>query len=109
MLSSLTEESRFATFAWFATWVLGHGAWLAITIGEAVRYRVEPTDPLIAESAMVKTWSPLSIYNNLGDVQAWVFGFREFTEIWPAFAILSAITIVSLLVLYRRVDAPLRA
>ena len=109
MLSSLTDESRYASFSWFATWVLGHGAWLAITIGEAVRLRTPPSDPVVGESSMVRDWSPLSIYNNLGDVQAWVFGFCEFSDIWPAFAVLVGITIVSLLVLFRRVDAPLRA
>ena len=87
----------------------GHGAWLAITIGEAVRLRTPPSDPVVGESSMVRDWSPLSIYNNLGDVQAWVFGFCEFSDIWPAFAVLVGITIVSLLVLFRRVDAPLRA
>jgi len=109
MLSSLTEESRYASFSWFATWVLGHGAWLVISVSEAIRMRTPTSDPLVAESSMVTTWSPLSIYNNLGDVQAWVFGFRNFSEIWPAFTVLSVITIVSLLVLYRRVAAPLRA
>ena len=109
MLSSLTEESRYASFAWFATWVLGHGAWLVISISEAIRLETPPSDPLVAESSMVTGWSPLSIYNNLGDVQSWVFGFREFSQIWPAFTVLTAITVFSFLVLYRRVAAPLRA
>ncbi|QEG23823.1 ABC transporter permease [Mariniblastus fucicola] len=109
MLSSLTEESRYASFAWFATWILGHGAWMAITVGEAIRQHTRASAQSVAESSMVKTWSPLSIYNNLGDVQSWVFGFRKFSEIWPAFTVLTAITIVALLVLYRRVAAPLRA
>ena len=109
MLSSLTDESRYASFSWFATWVLGHGAWLAILIGEAVRLRAQPGDPLVTESSMVKNWSSLSIYNNLGDVQSWVFGFRSFSEVWPAFTVLLVITVLSLLVLYRRVAAPLRA
>ena len=109
MLSSLTEESRYASFSWFATWVLGHGAWLVISISEAIRMRTPPSDPQVAESSMVTGWSPLSIYNNLGDVQSWVFGFRTFSEIWPAFTVLAVITIFSLLILYRRVAAPLRA
>ena len=109
MLSSLTEESRYASFSWFATWVLGHGAWMVVLISEAVRLRTAPSDPMVGESSMVKNWSPISIYNNLGDVQAWAFGFRDFSEIWPAFTVLAAITVVSLLVLYRRVAAPLRA
>ncbi len=109
MLSSLTEESRYASFAWFATWILGHGAWMAISIGEAIRQNAAPNDPSVAESSMVTTWSPLSIYNNLGDVQAWIFGFRSFSDIWPAFIVLAAITLGSFLILHRRVAAPLRA
>ena len=109
MLSSLTEESRYASFAWFAVWILGHGAWMSITAGEAIRLGTGARDPAVAESLMVKQWSSLSIYNNLGDVQTWIFGFQSFTDIWPAFAVLSAITVVSILILLRRVAAPLRA
>lgn len=109
MLSSLTEESRYASFAWFAVWILGHGAWLAITLGEAIRQEIDRGDVLVTESSMVTNWSPLSIYNNLGDVQSWIFGFCNFSDIWPAFTVLSVITIVSFLVLHRRVAAPLRA
>jgi hypothetical protein len=109
MLSSLTQESRFASFAWFATWILGHGAWLAITVGEAIRRNTDPADAAVTESDMVRNWSPISIYNNLGDVQSWLFGFREFSEIWPAFTVLTFITVVAFFVLYRRVAAPLRA
>jgi len=109
MLSSLTEESRYASFAWFAVWILGHGAWLAITLGEAIRQEIDRGDVLLTESSMGTNWSPLSIYNNLGDVQSWIFGFCNFSDIWPAFTVLAVITIVSFLVLHRRVAAPLRA
>ncbi len=109
MLSSLTEESRYASFAWFATWILGHGAWFAVVVGEAIRMRTSPRDMAVADSEMVKTWSPLSIYNNLGDVQTWVFGFIPFGEIWPAALVLVGITVFSWLILLRRVAAPLRA
>lgn len=109
MLSSLTEESRYASFAWFAAWLLGHGAWAAVVVGEAIRMRMPIRDALTSQSDMVRTWSPLSIYNNLGDVQSWVFGFVSFEDIWPAFAVLVGITVLSLLILSRRVTAPLRA
>ena len=109
MFSSLTEESRYASFSWFATWLLGHGAWMAILVGEAIRQQSGPRNAAVYESEMVRTWSPLSIYNNLGDVQSWVFGFQSFSEVWPAFAVLTGITVVSFAVLFRRVAAPLRA
>lgn len=109
MLSSLTEESRYASFAWFATWVLGHGAWLAILVGEAIRQGLQPRNAAVADSEMVKMWSPLSFYNNLGDVQSWIFGFQSFSEIMPAFFVLTGITVISFAILFRRVAAPLRA
>ena len=109
MLSSLTEESRYASFAWFAAWLLGHGAWGAVVVGEAIRMRMPIRDALTSQSNMVRTWSPISIYNNLGDVQSWIFGFLPFEEIWPAFTVLVAITVISMLILSRRVSAPLRA
>ncbi len=48
MLSSLTQESRFASFAWFAIWALGHGAWMAILFATAIQLQAAPID---AESA----------------------------------------------------------
>jgi len=82
---------------------------MTISIGEAIRQNVPPTDPLVAESSIVRNWSLLSIYNTLGDVQSWIFGFRSFSDVWPAFTLLAVITVVSFLVLHRRVAAPLRA
>jgi len=109
MLSSLTSESRFASFAWFASWILGHGAWQTVVVATAMRMNTATVDPDVMNSPAVKNWSHLSIYNNLGEVQTWVFGFKEFGEIIPAATILLAMTLISLIILYFRVKAPLRA
>ena len=108
MLSSLTQESRFATFAWFALWIMGHGAWLAIVLSQAISFRQPPFSEQVMNSPMVENWSLISLYNNLGDVQSWIFGFDRFSDIWPSFMILSFLTLVALLVLFRRVSAPIR-
>ena len=108
MLSSLTQESRFATFAWFAMWIMGHGAWLAIVLSQAVSFRQPPFSAEVMSSPLVKNWSLISLYNNLGDVQSWVFGFDHFSNIWPSFMILSLLTLVALIILFRRVSAPIR-
>ena len=55
--SSMTSESRYAGFAWFAVWGLG---WAAYANLEAV--------------SAGKQWSMISLYHMLGRVQAWVFG-----------------------------------
>ena len=108
MFSSLTHESRFASFAWFAIWALGHGAWFAIVLSQAIRMQTAPFDPEVLDSAMVQSWSVLSLYNNLGDIQSWIFGFSTFQESWPGIAALGVLTVVSLVILYRRVSAPIR-
>ncbi len=108
MLSSLTHESRFATFAWFAIWALGHVAWLMIVMVEAKRMGTEPFNRAVLESDVVSEWSVISLYNNLGSVQSWIFGFDSISNVWPALASLALVTLLSLFVLYRRVSAPIR-
>ncbi len=107
MLSSITQESRFATFAWFAVWALGHSAWFAIMITQAVRLGEPPTSRAVLDSEIVQEWSIVSLYNNLSNVQSWIFGFQDFSEIWPSLFVLTAITVVSLIILYRGVSAPM--
>lgn len=108
MLSSLTQESRFATFAWFALWIMGHGAWLAIVLAQSISFGKPPFSQSVMDSALVENWSLISLYNNLGEVQSWVFGFDKFTDIWPSFTILCLLTLVALVILFRRVSAPIR-
>ena len=106
MLSSVTQESRFATFAWFTVWALGYASWFAIRIARAIQLEENPFEDVVMNDQIVKAWSNVSLYNNLTDVQNWIFGVEPFTEIWPAFVVLSVVTIVSLFLLYRGVSAP---
>ena len=109
MLSSLTQESRFANFAWFAVWAMGHGAWIAILFSVAVGKGImNPFDPAVTNNSISQRWSWLSLYNNLGDVQSWVFGFEDFSQIYMSAIVLIVVTIFSLVVLYHRVSAPIR-
>ncbi len=109
MLSSLTQESRYASFSWFAVWALGHGAWMTVVISQAIKFRGPPFDPVVMNSPIVMNWSPVSIYNSMVHVQSWVFGFADITDVWPGLLALAFITTFSLFVLYRRVSAPIRA
>ena len=106
MLSSLTQESRFASFAWFAVWVLGHGAWIAVWLGAGIRGNTQLGTVL--EDPSVRRWAFLSLYNNLGRAQSWIFGLDSFQNALPAILILAFITILSFVVLFRRVSAPIR-
>lgn len=108
MLSSLTHESRFANFSWFAVWALGHGAWLTIVVATAMRMQMPPVEAEVLNSTAVQNWSALSLYNCLGNVQAMIFGFESFSDIWRSVLALTGVTLFSLIILYRRVSAPIR-
>lgn len=101
--SSMTDESRYAGFAWFAVWVLGWVAYMiltGLTMSEAVQRGVEPD---------VNSWTLLSLYHTLGRVQSWVFGLeRSFSAVAAPALLLVGVTVVSLAVLLRRVSSPMR-
>jgi hypothetical protein len=102
MLSSLSQESRFSAFAWFAVWVLGHGAWLAVLVAASAHYESDPFQ--VAKLPNVQRWAPVSLYNSLGMVQSWLFGFETWRAAWPSALVLCGITVVSFSVLYRRIS-----
>ncbi|MFK7765759.1 MAG: ABC transporter permease [Mariniblastus sp.] len=106
MLSSLTHESRYANFSWFAVWALGAGAYRAIQIGASMRLQKTPDHADVI--AATENWRLVSLYNCLGDVQEFVFGFQTFPEIWKAAMVLIGLTIFCLFTLYRRVSAPIQ-
>jgi ABC-2 type transport system permease protein len=90
--SSLTTESRYAGFAWFAVWGLG---WAAYANLEAL--------------SLGRQWSMISLYHVLGRVEAWVFGLSsDINEVTSAAALLLLVTILPLIVLLARVAAPMR-
>ena len=100
-LSSMTQESRYAGFAWFAIWVLGwvtHGIMSAAEAARSSRTGGE----------ILGRWSNLSLYHTLGQVQSWVFGFTEFKDVVLPTLILVVITVVCLILLFRRVAVPMR-
>jgi ABC-2 type transport system permease protein len=102
-ISSLTLESRYAAFAWFAIWIVGHVTYSALTAipsFEAQRMQIE----------YQPGWRILtSPYQILGNVQAYIFGFGESVPMAPAsFAALLLVSAVSLMILFRRVNAPMR-
>jgi hypothetical protein len=90
--SSLTTESRYAGFAWFAVWTLG---WVAYSILSAV--------------GTGSRWSMISLYHVLGTVQTWVFGLQsDINDVTAAGLILVVLTVASGIVLIARVSAPMR-
>lgn len=116
--SSLTQESRYAGFAWFAVWILGWFTYGAATSAEAFNSSQETyqSDRAVQRfgrprpAAVIKEspWTHLSLYHTLGRVQRWIFGFSEFEEVLVSTAILVAVTLASLAVTYYRISAPMR-
>jgi ABC-2 type transport system permease protein len=101
-MSSMTQESRYAAFGWFALWILGAVTYFMMAVIEFGPRRID------AETFTAK-WSPVSPYHALGQVQAWIFGIADFQQSKYALAMLIVLTIISTLILFRRISAPLRA
>ena len=95
MLSSLTTETRFASFAWFAVWIFGFSARLV-------------TSSFVNSEAYTPL-EMLSLFHVIADVQGWLLDVRPETEvdITAALVVLSMVTVVSLTILYKRISAPM--
>ncbi len=107
MYSSLTHESRFAAFAWFATWGLGAGAYYAISLASLDPSKLPAGGPA---AALKDDWSFLSIYATVGRVQEWIFGLESNpNSVIPYVLLLASIAVISAIVLFRRVTAPINA
>ncbi len=106
--SSLTQESRYAGFAWFALWILGWFTYGAVTSAEIYNGQQEALrtgQQFVVEES---SWTHLSLYHTLGRVQSWVFGFSEFRDIQVSMLILIGITVIALGILIHRISAPMR-
>lgn len=102
MFSSLTQESRYAAFAWFLVWILG---WLTFSIMQSVEMGVQQA---ATQPDLHPRWSLVSPFHVLGRVQQWAFGFTSFEEILVPGGILLTVTGISLAILYHRISAPMR-
>ena len=112
--SSLTSESRYATFAWFATWAMGFVAYQILTFSEAAMSgklpRGRQRGPVNWEELGIDLdkWRWLSPYHTLGKVQAWVFDLDTTSaSVVPSFLMLGAITVAGFWVVRWRIIARL--
>jgi hypothetical protein len=99
LFSSLTQESRFAGFAWFTIWGLGAVVWMGIYLPNS-EWGQTPFD---------SNWSLISIYSTIGRVQSWIFALEtDWSRVLPSLITLVVLSLLSFLLLYRRVSAPIR-
>jgi ABC-type transport system involved in multi-copper enzyme maturation permease subunit len=108
-LSSMTQETRSAGFAWFAVWILGWFTYFAVTTAEAFNTQKQVLKGNRAFVVTESVWTHLSLFHTLGRVQSWVFGFDEFKDVMASIAILIGLTVFSLAVMFHRISAPMRA
>ncbi len=112
--SSFTAESRYATFGWFATWVMGFVAYQILTFAPLAASgrprRPRRRGPVAWEELGIdlEKWRLLSPYHTLGKVEAWVFGLdASDVSVWPAIIVLVSITVGCLWIIRNRIVARL--
>jgi len=130
--SSLTAETRIASFAWFATWAACWIAHSSLTTADLVaaddsraavvadgaeeeddwqppRRRRNWLARAAGIDAGIDRWAWISPYHAIGVIQAWMFGVEARPQaVMPSAAALAAVSLASALVLGWRVAAPLR-
>jgi ABC-2 type transport system permease protein len=103
-LSSLTRESRYASFAWFAMWLAGHIAYVSVLQAELMNQN---------DSVFLRSYSNLiylSPYEFLAYLQRKVFGLLpESTPILMPFLVAGVVTVVGYGVAYWRVARTLKS
>ena len=101
LFSSFTAESRYASFAWFATWILGWVTYATLSSGELMA-----GGDLITMSPRFKLVSP---YHTLGEIQKAIFGVSATdTDASSAFVLIAAVTFFAAFVAYQRLAGQLR-
>jgi len=94
MLSSLTTESRYASFAWFAIWIFGF-----------LTYNIVVPFSSPGESSLIRC---VSLFHVFSDVAGWMLDKRlAIAGIETRLAMLATLTAISMAVVYRRVSAPM--
>ena len=107
-LSSLTQETRIAGFAWFAIWVLGWFTYGAVSSAEAFNQQQAFRQHRQLLPAQESNWTHLSMYHTVGRVQSYLFGFSKLQDAMFSMILLGTLTVVSLSTLFYRISAPMR-
>lgn len=103
--SAMTTESRFAGFAWFATWIVG---WVTYSVLTSVSAFGQANSELLTEE--LYRWQMVSPYHTLGQVQSIIFGANTYDEPFLVPIITcSAVTIGGFYMAHRRIAGMLRA
>ena len=103
MISSLTSESRFAGFAWFMIWILGY-------VGYQMVYRIALFQSEMQPGEFETIWRVVSLYDCLSYLQSWVMGLENnHGYALTLLTFVAGLSVFCVLVIQRRISAPLRA
>lgn len=101
--SAHTSESRYASFSWFATWILGFVAYQILTYMGTEFGRGRRGGGLDVD---FDRWRLLSPYHALGKVEAWIFGLDPTPgSVIPTLLMLVGVTMMGVFLIRRRLLA----
>jgi hypothetical protein len=107
-MSALTQESRYAGFAWFAFWVVGAVSYQVLWLAAQVRRGIDPERmEFLGE---YNSWMLFSPYETLGYMQMQIFGLAQGEPwAWGPWVVAIAMSILGYGIAYRRVARMLKA
>jgi len=111
--SSVTQESRFAGFAWFALWVLGAVIYQVLWFASTVDLPMTGGGRRGVDFEGMQNWSLLKLfspYETLGYMQQQVFGLTSSDEsVWSPWVVALIVSVLGYGVAYWRVSRVLKA
>lgn len=106
-LSSLTQESRYAGFAWFVIWLLGHVAFSLLRVAQSFPAQGRRGQPIEFEPYSQLMY--LSPYETLGYLQKKVFGLLSAdTPVLLPLVVVVSVTVIGYGIAYWRVARTLK-
>lgn len=107
-MSALTQESRYAGFAWFAFWVVGAVSYQVLWLAAQVRRGIDPERmEFLGE---YNSWMLFSPYETLGYMQMQIFGLAQGEAFaWGPWVVAITMSILGYGIAYRRVARMLKA
>lgn len=107
-MSSLTQESRYAGFAWFAFWVVGAVSYQVLWFAAQARKGIEPED--MEFFGAYTPWMLFSPYETLGYMQMQIFGLTHGEPWrWGPWVVAGLVSVLGYGIAYRRVARMLKA
>jgi hypothetical protein len=107
-MSALTQESRYAGFAWFAFWIIGAVSYQVLWFADQARRGERPQR--MEYLGDYNSWMLFSPYETLGYMQMQIFGLTQGEPfVWGPWMVAGVISILGYIIAHRRVARMLKA